>query len=158
MSFALPLAGRHPTVVGHHDTRRVFGSPELVRRRRGSCAPLSHLCLFKKRKYFAPRPAQGQLIDIPMFETMASFVLSDYLFGRAFEPAIGKPGYVRLLSGDRRPYRTKDGYVCVVVYTTQQWQRLLTHLEDKHLEDDPRLRDIAARTSNADAVLSRAHY
>jgi crotonobetainyl-CoA:carnitine CoA-transferase CaiB-like acyl-CoA transferase len=33
-------------------------------------------------------------------------------------------------------------------------RRLLTHLEDKHLEDDPRFRDIAARTSNVDTVLS----
>ena len=115
---------------------------------------LSAACSISMALYHRERTGQGQQIDIPMFETMASFVLSDHLFGRAFEPAIGKPGYVRLLSSDRRPYRTKDGYVCVVVYTTEQWRRLLTYLEDKTLEEDPRFRDIAARTSNVDAVLS----
>ena len=99
------------------------------------------------------RTGQGQQIDVPMFETMASFVLSDHLFGRAFEPALGEPGYVRLLSAQRRPYPTRDGYICVVVYTDQHWKRLLNFLTDKSVDGDPRFQDMAARTTNVDAVL-----
>ena len=56
-----------------------------------------------------------------MFETMAQFVLGDHMAGRSFDPPIGPPGYSRLLSADRRPYRTSDGYICALVYTDKQW-------------------------------------
>src|SRR4029077_14918660 len=39
------------------------------------------------------RSGKGQTIELPMFETLAQFVLSDHFGGRAFEPPIGKPGY-----------------------------------------------------------------
>ena len=67
------------------------------------------------------RSGEGQAIEIPMFETMAQFVLGDHMAGRSFEPPIGPPGYSRLLSPDRRPYQTSDGYVCALVYSDKQW-------------------------------------
>jgi crotonobetainyl-CoA:carnitine CoA-transferase CaiB-like acyl-CoA transferase len=51
------------------------------------------------------RTGEGQAIEIPMFETMAQFVLGDHMAGRSFEPPIGPSGYSRLLSRDRRPTR-----------------------------------------------------
>ena len=69
------------------------------------------------------RHGEGQRIDIPMFETMAQLVLGDHMGGGLFEPALGDMGYGRLLSHDRRPYPTKDGYVCALVYSDKQWRR-----------------------------------
>jgi len=36
---------------------------------------------------------KGQAIDVPMFETMAQFVLGDHMGGHTFEPPIGPTGY-----------------------------------------------------------------
>jgi crotonobetainyl-CoA:carnitine CoA-transferase CaiB-like acyl-CoA transferase len=60
---------------------------------------------------------EGQKIDIPMFETMASVVLGDHLGGRSFVPPLDGGGYGRLLSTTRAPYKTADGYLCVLLYT-----------------------------------------
>jgi len=68
------------------------------------------------------RTGEGQAIDIPMFETMAQFILGDNLYGETFIPAMGPTGYSRILAPDRRPYATKDGYVCAVIYTDRHWE------------------------------------
>ena len=65
---------------------------------------------------------EGQSVELPMFETMAQFVLGDHLGGRSFEPPVGQPGYNRLLTANRRPYATRDGYVCALIYTDKHWQ------------------------------------
>jgi crotonobetainyl-CoA:carnitine CoA-transferase CaiB-like acyl-CoA transferase len=65
---------------------------------------------------------EGQMIEVPMFETMAQHVLADHSGGRAFSPAIGPPGYNRLLSRTRGPYPTRDGHLAVVVYTDKHWR------------------------------------
>ena len=68
------------------------------------------------------RTGEGQCVELPMFETMAQFVLGDHLGGRSFEPPTGDAGNPRLASGSRRPYATGDGYVCALVYTDKQWK------------------------------------
>jgi crotonobetainyl-CoA:carnitine CoA-transferase CaiB-like acyl-CoA transferase len=67
------------------------------------------------------RTGQGQEIEVPMFETMASFVLADHIGGHAFDPPEGPMGYRRLLSRTRGPYATMDGHISVVVYTNAHW-------------------------------------
>jgi crotonobetainyl-CoA:carnitine CoA-transferase CaiB-like acyl-CoA transferase len=99
------------------------------------------------------RTGEGQSIEIPMFETMAQFVLGDHMAGRSFEPPIGPPGYSRLLSPDRRPYRTSDGYVCALVYNDKQWAAFFRAIgQDDEAARDPRLNSIASRTGNYDFV------
>ncbi len=67
------------------------------------------------------RTGRGQRVDIPMFETMAGFVMGDHMGGLTYEPPLDKGGYARHLSPDRRPYKTSDGYICVIVYNDKQW-------------------------------------
>jgi crotonobetainyl-CoA:carnitine CoA-transferase CaiB-like acyl-CoA transferase len=99
------------------------------------------------------RSGEGQAIEIPMFETMAQFVLGDHMGGRSFEPPIGPPGYARLLSPDRRPYRTSDGYLCALVYTDKQWTAFFQAIgQENDAERDPRLNGISSRTKNYDFV------
>ena len=38
------------------------------------------------------RTGEGQSVELPMFETMAQFVLGDHLGGRSFDPPIGEAG------------------------------------------------------------------
>jgi crotonobetainyl-CoA:carnitine CoA-transferase CaiB-like acyl-CoA transferase len=92
------------------------------------------------------RTGTGQAVELPMLETMAQFVLSDHMGGRTFEPPIGTPGYIRMLAPDRRPYRTKDGYICALVYTDKQWQAFYKAIgREQDFSADPRLGDPAAR-------------
>lgn len=93
----------------------------------------------------------GQEIEVPMLETMAQFVLGDHMAGRAFEPPLGDIGYMRLLSRHRGPYETKDGYICIVVYTDRHWRAFTKLVGDPDLIDrDPDFADQTTRTKNAE--------
>ena len=72
--------------------------------------------------YHRATTGEGQSIEVPMFETMAQFVLADHIGGAAFLPPEGEMGYRRLLSRTRGPYPTKDGYLAIVVYTDRHWR------------------------------------
>lgn len=99
------------------------------------------------------RTGHGQRLDVPMFETMAGFVLGDHMGGRVFEPDEGEVGYQRLLSKDRKPYRTRDGYICAVIYNDRQWRRFFAAFELADLMTiDPRFASITTRTLHIDAI------
>ena len=101
------------------------------------------------------RTGEGQRIDIPMFEMMATFVLGEHFSGQTFDPPIGPPGYARMLSSDRRPYPTRDGYVCVMIYTDRHWQAWFDALGTPDVfADDPRYASITTRTENIDSIYS----
>ena len=72
--------------------------------------------------FYRERTGKGQAIEVPMFESLAQFVLSDHMAGKTFEPPIGAMGYARMLAPDRNPYATKDGYLCLLMYNDKQWR------------------------------------
>ena len=72
--------------------------------------------------YYRERSGRGQRVDVPMFEHLLQIVLGEHLGGYTFEPPQGEAGYARMLAPDRRPYRTKDGYVCALIYNDKQWK------------------------------------
>ncbi len=99
------------------------------------------------------RTGVGQMIEVPMFETMAQFVLSEHMQGQTFDPPTSPAGYKRTLSPHRRPYATKDGFIAVLPYNDGQWRRFFEAVGKGHLLDsDPRFADIAARTANIDSL------
>lgn len=96
---------------------------------------------------------RGQEIEVPMFETVAQFVLADHMGGGAFVPPLGDLGYPRLLSNTRGPYPTADGYLTLVVYTNEQWRRFLPLIgAEGLLESDPRFGTQQSRTVHANEV------
>jgi crotonobetainyl-CoA:carnitine CoA-transferase CaiB-like acyl-CoA transferase len=98
---------------------------------------------------YRERTGIGQAIDVPMFETMAELVLSDHLGGATFEPEFGPMGYARTLTEYRRPYRTCDGYMCVLLYNEDHWVRFFTVAgEAERYARDPHLSDPAVRREN----------
>lgn len=98
------------------------------------------------------RSGEGQEIEVPMFESMAHLVMSDHLYGKTFKPPIGSAGYARLLAHERRPYRTKDGYICFLIYTNAHWQRFLDHIDRPDIKDDPRFRSVNTRSAHINDV------
>jgi crotonobetainyl-CoA:carnitine CoA-transferase CaiB-like acyl-CoA transferase len=98
------------------------------------------------------RSGHGQELEVPMFETMVSFVMAEHLWGTAFEPPLAPPGYVRLMSVHRRPYRTSDGYIAILPYMNAHWDTFCDVAGHPELRDDPRFRTMADRTRNIDAT------
>ncbi|NJD31379.1 MAG: CoA transferase [Gammaproteobacteria bacterium] len=100
--------------------------------------------------YNRERTGRGQEVEVPMFETMVSFVMAEHLWGMAFEPPLGPPGYVRLMSVHRRPYRTQDGYVAILPYMNAHWETFCDVVGRPDLKTDPRFVTMADRTKNID--------
>jgi crotonobetainyl-CoA:carnitine CoA-transferase CaiB-like acyl-CoA transferase len=98
------------------------------------------------------RTGQGQRVDIPMFETMVGFVMGDHLGGLTFEPPLDQGGYARQMSPDRRPYRTSDGYISVIVYNDKQWNSFFDVTGRDDLRADPMFATFAGRLANIDIV------
>jgi crotonobetainyl-CoA:carnitine CoA-transferase CaiB-like acyl-CoA transferase len=66
---------------------------------------------------------EGVCIETPMLESMVSFLLSEHLAGHTLVPPEGELGYDRMMSPNRKPYRTQDGYLTILPYTTRHWVR-----------------------------------
>ena len=98
------------------------------------------------------RSGTGQRIDVPMFESMAEFVLIDHLGGLTYDPPLDHGGYSRLLSRHRRPYRTRDGYICALIYNDKQWRNFADSIGQPDMLDDPRFASHAARHQHIDAI------
>jgi crotonobetainyl-CoA:carnitine CoA-transferase CaiB-like acyl-CoA transferase len=103
--------------------------------------------------YHKQRTGEGQEIQLPMFETMAQFVIGDHIGGQLFQPPQGETGYKRLLSRTRGPYPTADGHLCVVVYTDDHWRKFSAMLGIPDLvANDPRFASLAERTIRSEEM------
>ncbi len=103
--------------------------------------------------YARERTGVGQSIEIPMFETMIPYILGDHLYGHTFDPPKAGFSYPRLMSPNRRPYKTKDGYVCCLIYTDRHWDVFLNAVgKGELLKTDPRFANIRTRTQAIDAL------
>jgi crotonobetainyl-CoA:carnitine CoA-transferase CaiB-like acyl-CoA transferase len=99
--------------------------------------------------FYRERSGYGQAVEVPMFETLAEFVLSDHMAGKTFEPPIGPMGYSRLLAAHRNPYATRDGYLCLLIYNDKQWLNFFSLIGRLDLLDtDPRFATQASRSEH----------
>ncbi len=94
------------------------------------------------------RTSEGQFIEVPMMESFTSFVMLEHLFGATFDPPTGPVGYRRVLNPNRRPYRTKDGYLGIVPYSDEQWEEFFRLGGRPGVFDDPKFATFAERTKN----------
>ena len=95
---------------------------------------------------------EGQSIEVPMFETLVSFNMFEHLYGKTYEPPRGTMGYPRTLSPDRRPYRTRDGWIGVLPYTDRQWAALFEIAGRTDLAENPRFKTLPSRLAHIDEV------
>lgn len=71
------------------------------------------------------RTGDGQEVEVGMFETMAAFMLVEHANGAMFSPPLGPAVYPRAVAPNRKPYRTKDGYISALVYNDKQWSAFI---------------------------------
>ena len=98
---------------------------------------------------------RGSVVEIPMFECMTAFNLVEHLYGYQFDPPLAATGYPRALSRDRRPFKTLDGYICMMPYTDAHWRAFFHEAGADALIGDPRFGSISMRTAHIDALYER---
>jgi crotonobetainyl-CoA:carnitine CoA-transferase CaiB-like acyl-CoA transferase len=100
--------------------------------------------------YHRERTGVGQELEVPMYEQMVYFNMAEHLWGMTFEPPMGTPGYKRLMSHHRKPYKTKDGYIAILPYLDSHWQKFCQLSGREDLLEDPRFRTLSDRVKNID--------
>jgi len=98
------------------------------------------------------RNGGGEAIEVPMFETMVAFLMPEHMAGKSFEPRRGPAGYARIINPNRRPFRTKDGLMCILPYTTGQWLRFFDAIGRPELAENPDYASPAGRSRNFDTL------
>jgi crotonobetainyl-CoA:carnitine CoA-transferase CaiB-like acyl-CoA transferase len=97
------------------------------------------------------RTGEGQEVEIGMFETMASFMLVEHANGAMFEPPLGPAIYPRAVAPNRRPHRTKDGYIAALIYNDKQWRAFVDAVQPPWASD-PQFATLEQRAKRVDKV------
>ena len=101
---------------------------------------------------YRARTGRGQFVEVPMFEVLVSFNLVEHINGAAFEPPVGPLGYQRVTTASRRPFPTKDGYVCILPYSDKQWLAFFTAVGRPELMERPGFATYSARVHTVDEL------
>ena len=101
------------------------------------------------------RTGEGQEIEVPMFETLVAFVMTEHLSGAIFQPRLGEPVYPRIVATDRRPYRTRDGYIAVMIYNDKQWRSFFRAMNHPAWSEAPEFMSMTTRTEAIDSVYGK---
>jgi crotonobetainyl-CoA:carnitine CoA-transferase CaiB-like acyl-CoA transferase len=96
------------------------------------------------------RTGEGQEVEVSMFETMASFMLVEHANGAMFSPPLGPANYPRAVAPNRRPYRTRDGYISALIYNDKQWSLFVEAVRPPWATDE--LATVEQRARQIDAV------
>jgi crotonobetainyl-CoA:carnitine CoA-transferase CaiB-like acyl-CoA transferase len=102
--------------------------------------------------YHKARTGEGQEVEVPMFESMAAWVMVEHLYGETFVPPLDTIGYKRILNPYRRPFKTRDGYLAILPYTDQNWRDFFTLAGRQDLLDDPRYKTLASRLKHIEQL------
>lgn len=96
------------------------------------------------------RTGEGQLVEVPMLETLTAFVSVEHLGGLTFDPPQGEAGYKRLRH--RKPVPTADGYITLLPYTAAHWRAFFTAAGRPELIAELGVEDPVKRNANIDRV------
>jgi len=102
--------------------------------------------------YHKARTGEGQEVEVPMFESMAAWVMVEHLYGETFVPAQDTIGYKRILNPYRRPFKTRDGYMAILPYTDQNWRDFFALVGRQDLLDDPRYKTLGSRLKHIEQL------
>jgi len=98
------------------------------------------------------KTGKGGYLEVSMFEGMVGYILLEHHFGETFSPPLGQMGYPRALSQNRKPYKSADGYICMLPYTNQQWKNFLKIIGREDLINDKRYSSIKERSKDINTL------
>lgn len=96
----------------------------------------------------------GQAIDVPMVDSMIGFNLVEHFGGHTFAPAEGDFGWTRVLTPERVPQQTADGWICIMPYSSTNWNDFFTLAGRDDLVDNPRYATVDDRHRHMGELLS----
>ncbi len=99
------------------------------------------------------RTGDGQMVEVPMLETLAAFNSIEMFGGIAFVPPVGPAGYKRMKA--RRPVRTKDGWLTMLPYSGANWCAFFEAVGHPECIEEFQVRDPVARARNIDRIYDR---
>lgn len=99
------------------------------------------------------RTGEGQRVEVPMFDATLSFMMVEHLALAAFPG--GQSGYSRILTANRGPHRTRDGWLSVTPYIDRHWRALFTEAGRADLLEGEAHASPAARLREADVVYAQ---
>lgn len=91
-------------------------------------------------------------VEVPMFESLVGFLLNEHLAAASFSEEAAGAGYHRLFSRNRKPYRTRDGYVAALPYTGEQWRRILVEVGREDVVGQPWFAHAGERSKRVDEL------
>ena len=98
------------------------------------------------------RTGEGQHVEVPMIDVMRSFLLVEHGAGAIPQPPLDDAGYRRILTPERRPQQTADGWINVLPYIETHYHALFRAGDREDLLDDPRIESRASRIANSDSL------
>ncbi|NQY14537.1 MAG: CoA transferase [Henriciella sp.] len=98
--------------------------------------------------YHKQKTGEGQFVSVPMLESFTFFNMVENLYGETFVPGNGKLAYSRSINANRKPYKTKNGYIGLVPYSDRQWEQFFEMGGKTGVWEDPRFSTYSARTEN----------
>lgn len=95
---------------------------------------------------------QCRTVRVPMFESLVAFTAAEQLGGLTHRPPSGPALYPRTASPHRRPFRTRDGHISVMLYTDRHWAAFLREVGRAELVTDAKYATVGGRTAHIDEV------
>ena len=130
---------------------RAYGEPRLVPILvADKVAGLTIVYAVLAALFHRERSGEGQHIEVPMTQAMTAFMLVEHGAGGVSQPPTGPAGYQRILTPERRPQRTADGWINVLPYSKRQYDTLFAAGGREDLLGDARYADGRARIANSD--------
>jgi len=99
------------------------------------------------------RTGKGQMVEVPMLETITAFNSIEMLGGHAFDPPIGPAGYKRMK--ERRPVRTRDGWLTMLPYSGENWCVFFEAVGHPECIEQFAVRDAVSRAKNIDKIYDK---
>ncbi len=96
---------------------------------------------------------EGQEVEVPMFEAMASFMLVEHANGAIFSPPAGPAFYPRVVSPNRKPYKTKDGAIAALIYNDKHWAAFVGAVQPDWARTE--FSTLEARAQNIDFIYGK---
>jgi crotonobetainyl-CoA:carnitine CoA-transferase CaiB-like acyl-CoA transferase len=132
-------------------TLRAYGEPTLIPTIfADKVAGLTIVYSILAALFLRERTGKGQHIEVPMVEAVKAFMLVEHGAAAVPQPPVGPPGYQRVLSPERRPQRTADGWISVLPYSKEQYDAIFAAGGRDDLLGDARYADGRARIANSD--------
>jgi crotonobetainyl-CoA:carnitine CoA-transferase CaiB-like acyl-CoA transferase len=124
--------------------------PSLAADKLTGMALVSAVCaaLFQRE-----RSGRGQLVEVPMMETLTAFNSVEMMGGMSFEPSLGEPGYNRMRH--RRPARTRDGWITMLPYSAANWCAFFEAVGRPELVEELGVDDPVRRGRNIDQIYAK---